>query len=74
MVPVLVGDHVGLRERPALGAEARAEVVEEPQVDVDVLVGRAVERAHGRRGSAAAALDGVGEEHGASRRVLAPAA
>ena len=74
VVSVLVRHHVGLRERPALGAEARAQLVEEPQVDVDVLVGGAVERPHRRGGGAAAALDAVREEPGAGRHVLAPAA
>ena len=74
MVPVLVRDHVGLRERAALRAEARAELVEEPEVDVDVLVGGAVERAHRRGGEAAAALHGLREEARAGGHVLAAAA
>ena len=54
VVPVLVRQHVGLGERPTLGAEARLQLVEEAEVDVDVLVGRAVERADlGARGAAA---------------------
>ena len=47
VVPVLVGDHVRLGERAAARAEAGAQVVVERQVDVDLLVGRAVERADG---------------------------
>jgi hypothetical protein len=39
-----VREHVGLGERPAGRAEARAQLVEERKVDVDVLVDRAVER------------------------------
>ena len=35
---VLVGEDVGLRERAALGAEAVAQVVEEAEVEVDLLV------------------------------------
>ena len=54
MVAVLVGDHVALGERPALGAELVVQLVEEAEVEIDVLVGRAVERPDlGRRGAAA---------------------
>ena len=74
VVAVLVGDDVRLGERPALRAEARAQLVEEAQVDVDVLIGRAIEGPHGRGGSAAAALHGVGEEARARRDVVAAAA
>ena len=35
VVAVLVRDHVRLRERPAAGAEARLQLVEEAEVDVD---------------------------------------
>ena len=48
VVAVLVGHHVGLRERPSLGAEVLAELVEEAEVDVDVLIGGAVEGPHRR--------------------------
>ena len=48
VVAVLVGDDVGLGERPTGGPEARAELVEEAEIDVDVPVGRAVERPDGR--------------------------
>ena len=44
VVAVLVREHVRLRERPALRAEPRLEVVEEAEIDVDALVRRAVER------------------------------
>src|SRR5690348_15131699 len=40
---VLVGQDVGLRERATLRAELRAQVVEEAQVDVHLLVGRTIE-------------------------------
>ena len=43
MVGVLVGDDVGVDEQPALGAELLLQRVEEGQVDVDQLVGRAAE-------------------------------
>ena len=38
VVTVLVGDDVALRERAALGAEPRPQLVEEPEVEVDELV------------------------------------
>ena len=44
VVPVLVGQHVRLGERPAARAELRLQLVEEAEVDVDVAVVRAVER------------------------------
>ena len=53
VMPVFVGEDVGLGKPPALRTETRLELVEEPQVDVDLLVGRAVERAHLRRRRAA---------------------
>ena len=54
VVAVLVGEHVGVDEGAALGAELRLQLVEEAQVDVDELVARAVEgpRAAGRRAAA----------------------
>ena len=70
MVAVLVREDVGLRERPAPGAELRLELVEEAEVDVDVAVARAVEGPRGRRGRAAAGLDAVVEE-ARSRRLVA---
>ncbi len=48
VVAVFVGDDVALRQRPAAGAEARAQLLEEVEVEVDELVERAVERAAGR--------------------------
>ncbi len=47
MVAHLVGDHVGLGEI-ARGAEARLQVAEEREVDVELLVAGTVEGAHGR--------------------------
>ena len=44
-MPVLVRDHVGLGERARRSRRSGRELVEEVEVDVDVLVGRAVERA-----------------------------
>ena len=70
MVAVLVREHVGLGEGAAARAEAVAQLVEEAEVDVDGLVGRAVERADVRGGDAAAGLRLAGEE---ARRRLAVA-
>ena len=47
VVAVLVGQHVRLGERPAIGAEAGPQLVEELEVKVDRLVVRAVERPDG---------------------------
>ena len=64
---------VRLRERPARGAELRLQLVEEAEVDVDVPVGRAVERPDlGARG-AAAGVDAAAEEAGLRRLVVCPA-
>ena len=57
VVAVLVRDDVRLRERPALRAELRLQLVEEAEVDVDALVARAVERPDVGGGRAAAGLD-----------------
>src|SRR5947209_7643950 len=57
----LVGDDVGLREL-ARRAEAVAQLAVEAEVDVDLLIGRTVEGAHGGLGKAAAGAYGVGEE------------
>ena len=45
VVAVLVREDVRLGERPAARAQLRGQLVEEAEVDVDVLVVRAVERA-----------------------------
>src|SRR5581483_4223646 len=66
---VLVRDHVGLRERAGAGAEAGAQLVEEAEVDVDLLVDRAVERADIGCRLTAAALCRAGEEDRLRRRV-----
>jgi hypothetical protein len=44
VVAVLVCDHVRLHERRHVDTEARLQLVEEAEVDVDELVRRAVER------------------------------
>src|SRR5688572_3315702 len=53
VVPDLVRDDVGLR-KVARRAEAARQLVEEAQVDIDLLVGRAIERADRRLREAAA--------------------
>src|SRR3954467_15443821 len=60
-MPKLVRQHVGLREL-ARRAEARAQLVIEREVDVDLLVVRTVERAHGFLAYAAAGLRCVPEQ------------
>jgi hypothetical protein len=69
VVAILVCEHVGLRE-VAAGAEPRLELIEEIEVDVDELVGRAVERADLRARKAAAGVDLTREEDGVCVRVL----
>ena len=69
VVADLVREHVGLGEVAGC-LEARLELPIEREVDVDLLVGGAVERARARTGPAAARLDGVGEQHQLRRRVL----
>ena len=71
MVAVLVREDVRLRQGAAGGAELRLKLVEETEVDIDVVVVRAVERADGRRCCAAAGLDRPVEEPRARRRVVA---
>src|SRR6476646_4132843 len=72
MVAVLVREHVRLREGAASRAESRPELVEEAEIDVDVLVDRAVERADVCRSVAAAGARRAGEED-SLRRHVAPA-
>ena len=69
VVAVLVGDDVGAGEVAALRAEAGLQLLVEGQVDVDVLVGGAVERPGVRGGGPAAGVHVAGEELGARRRV-----
>ena len=70
VVAVLMSDDVGLRERPALGAELRLQLVVEPEVDVHGLVGRAVERPDVGGGRAAPGFGLAGEVPRLARRVL----
>src|SRR5581483_1301980 len=69
VVAVLVREDVGLRERARARSEARAQLVEEAEVDVDLLVDGAVERPDVGRRLAAAARGRTGEEHRLRRRV-----
>src|SRR5205814_1549541 len=57
--------------RAALRPEPGAELLEEPEVDVDILVGRAIERAHLGRRRAAPGLGLAAEEHRRYHRVAA---
>src|SRR5215213_357495 len=70
MVTVLVREHVRLGERSAARAEPGAEVVEEAEVDVHVLVDRAVERADIAARAAAARVRRAREEDGLRDLVL----
>ena len=62
MVSHLVGDDVGIG-KVAVGTELLAHAAEERQVDVQALVGRAVERAHLRAALSAACAGRAGIEH-----------
>src|SRR3546814_15904183 len=61
MMPDLVRDDIGLRG-VAGGAESLGEFAKEGGVEIDALVGRAIERPHRRLGGAASRLIPVGEE------------
>ena len=71
MVADLVGDHVGVGEIAA-AAVFRLHVAEERQVEIDLLVERAIERPHRRLGAAAAGLGRAVVEH-QRRRLVAHA-
>src|SRR5512139_3221959 len=62
VVAHLVRDDVGLRE-VARRTELAVQRVEEAEVDVDLLVARAIERAHRRLAHAAGAARGATEQH-----------
>ena len=64
---VLVSHDVSLREWPALGAEALRQLLEEADVEIDLLVVRAIEGSHRGFGEAARALGRVGIENGLRR-------
>src|SRR5262245_45897543 len=65
----LVGDDVGLRE-VSWCAESIIEFPEEGQIEIDLAVAGAVERAHGRLTEAAGGLRGASEENEHRRFVL----
>src|SRR6185503_17827247 len=64
VMTVFVRDDVALGERAALRAELRLQLIEEADVEIDLLVIRAIERTGGRAGRAARRLRVSGEEHG----------
>ncbi|MNE00383.1 hypothetical protein D3C80_927910 [compost metagenome] len=70
MVADFVGDHVGLGE-VAGGRETLLHFAEEAHVQVDLLVGRAIERADRRRGEAAGRVDLAAEQDQVGVFVLA---
>ena len=71
VVAVFMGDDISLREGPTLSAEARLELIEEGDVQIHDLVGRAVERARRARGCPAARVSGVLEQARHGHRVVA---
>ena len=77
VVPDLVRDHVGFGELAGIvvvtAAEFSLQVLKKRGVQIDALIGRAVERAHGRARQAAAALLGAAEQ-AKLRRMIGAAA
>jgi len=71
-VPIFVGKDIGLRKWPSLGPEVGLELLEEPEVDIDELVRRAVEGAGLARRGAARGIGRVGEERSGSRTSCRP--
>src|SRR3954451_2839192 len=71
VVAVLVGEHIGVDERPALGAELALQVVEEGDVDVHELVRGAVERPGAAGRAAALGVHLFAEEDGVGALVAA---
>src|SRR6266542_1900182 len=69
VVPVLVRHDVALGERSPGRAETGPQLLEEREIEVDLLVGRAVERPRGRRREAAAGLRRARVEHRTGGRV-----
>ena len=67
VVAILVGDDVPLGERPALRAEPLRQFLEEAQVEVDLFVLGAIERAHRGLGESSRTLRRVGVEDGLRR-------
>jgi hypothetical protein len=63
VVAIFVSNDIALGERPTFGAELAVELVEEPEVDVDRLIRRAVERPDSRGRRPAAGVDAVAVEH-----------
>src|SRR5690606_20602640 len=70
VVSNFVGDHVGLGE-VARRIQFSRQLIEEAQIQVDPLIGRAVERAHGRLTGTAGSASEVGKQHQGGRRVSA---
>ncbi len=62
MVADLVADHIGPGEL-ALGPEPRLQLIPEAEVQIDLMVGRAIERPHRRLARAAACAGGLIVEH-----------
>src|SRR5215470_15137881 len=71
VVAHLVGDHVGAREL-AGGTEAPGQILEERAIQVDFVVGGAVEGPHRGAAHATGGVDGTAEEHELRWVILAP--
>src|SRR5262249_4596102 len=75
VVADLVRDHVGLREPAGLAADvatakARRNLIEEGGIEVDLLIGRAIERAHGALRHPAAIGAGLAAVEDQDRRAI----
>src|SRR5687767_13672433 len=69
-MPNLVCDHIGCG-KVARRSESLVELTEERQIEVDLLIGRAIERPAGRRCRPTGGLDGPLKEHKDRLAILA---
>ena len=73
VVANLVGNHVGVGKGVALNAQLTLHLGEERQVDIQLLVARAIEGTHGSRSRAAGRVHLIAEQHQRRILVLTPA-
>src|SRR6185437_5217978 len=73
MVTVFVREHIRLCERAARRPKLRLQFIEKPEVNIDALVHRTIERADIRRRWTATRLELVREERRLHRHVVLPA-
>ena len=71
MVTHFVGDHIGLCEITG-SLEALGHFLEEAHVQINLLVGRAIERPTGRRGETASGIDLATKQHQGWVLIVAP--